>query len=163
MLLLAGPLPHPYSGEQFQFGDLEVYISSSILGVSSTVIGLVLVSGVQGKEKEKEGLQVVQHSLFLLTLLLSSMTGARTVFDDDNIAMCPGVVLSVWTVMGRRRDTDTYTGVYKILVFIDSFLNVGQGILAFLTFGLEDCLLAPIVFLTESLRKWRGEKTGWMN
>ena len=49
---------------------------------------------------------------------------------------CQGLVLSAWTVYAERGG-DSYTGVYKVLVFLDSFLNIGQGIIVYLIFGLS--------------------------
>ena len=44
--------------------------------------------------------------------------------------------MSAWTV-SVKLGGDTYTGLYMVLVFIDSFLNIGQSIFIFIIFGLS--------------------------
>ena len=44
--------------------------------------------------------------------------------------------MSAWTVSYELGD-EAFTGVYKVLVSIDTFLNIGQGIYIFIIFGLS--------------------------
>lgn len=46
--------------------------------------------------------------------------------------MFVGIALCIWTLL-----MDEMTGIYVMLIFLDGFLNFGQGIFAFIIFGLQ--------------------------
>ena len=49
---------------------------------------------------------------------------------------CLGFALNAWIAFAEL-GKDTYTGAYQVLVFVDSFLIIGQAIIVFLIFGLN--------------------------
>ncbi len=57
-----------------------------------------------------------------------------------NITFFEGIALCVWTLV-----MDGMSGIYLELVFLDGFLNFGQGLFAFAIFGFETrYILVPI-------------------
>ena len=64
-----------------------------------------------------------------------------------------GIALCIWTLVMERM-----TGIYVELVFLDGFLNFGQGLFTFAIFGLDaKYVLMPLQKWLR--RKWYGQES----
>ena len=79
--------------------------------------------------------------------IISSKPGVCRNDPDSPLFVTPsplpiqGLFLSVWNLV-----MDTMTGVYVEVAFIDGALNFGQGVFAFLLFGLDnELIILPLV------------------
>lgn len=78
-----------------------------------------------GPRVDNDDSEILKHTVLLLLLLLSMFIG---------IALC------IWTLV-----MDNSSGIYLELVFLDGFLNFGQGLFAFAVFGFDTrYILVPI-------------------
>ena len=91
---------------------------------------------------------------------------------------CSGIVVSIWTLLGFNGN-DTFTGVYKvniylflyiyiieifqILIYMDGFLNIGQGIIVFLIFGFDPVLMKEVFQKLKHIMKRGKFESQWMN
>lgn len=71
-----------------------------------------------------------------------------------SISMVVGLAVSLWKPL-----RDTPTGILVELQFLDILLNYGQGILAFLVFGLDTCISLLGMLVAKLKRQDRAEQT----
>jgi hypothetical protein len=70
-----------------------------------------------------------------------------------SVSMFVGIALCIWTLVMERM-----TGIYVELVFLDGFLNFGQGLFTFAIFGLDaKYVLMPLQKWLR--RKWYGQES----
>jgi len=148
----------------FQLGSLAAMVGMVFNGTLFLLVSnlLIWIKRVQRKNKQKkreepnkkqlaeEGFisklddDFFQHQMFLVMLLVS-------------LFMCFFVAFWKVSVIGG---SESYTGVYKILVFIKHFVNLGIGIFGAFIFSFRDSnlLLDPFKDILQKISKmWIGE------